>query len=280
MNSIKVKDLELGKTNDVVLISGPCSVEDRETTIEIAKRIKDLADENEIPFIFKASYDKANRTDKGGYRGQGFQEGLSILSYISDTLKIPVTSDVHSFDEIDDASSVIDLLQVPAALCKQIDFVISLAQSGKPVNIKKGHFVSSWEMNNVLNRLKEKNLNQLMITERGNFFGYQTMVTDFRNISILKQYGFPVFYDAGHAQQLPTGIEKAMMQYNTKFTGPSDFVGSMACAGIASGADGIFMMSHIDRSKALSCADVTFNIENLKPLVKKLKRIRKAINED
>jgi len=279
-NIVKVKDKEIGNGDLFTLIAGPCAIEKESTTLEIARRLKDLTDEFEIPFVFKASYDKANRTDLGGYRGPGCDKGLSILSNIGNKLNISVTSDVHNVEEIDRASKVLDLLQVPAALCKQIDFVIELARSGKPINIKKGTFIAAWEMNNIVKQLKRNHLDQFIITERGNFFGYQTMVTDFRNIKILKQYGQPIMYDAGHSQQLPVGIDKTMEQYTTHFNGPGDFMESMACAGIAVGADGIFMESHIDPSNSLSDGAVSFDINNYTSLLKKLIGIRRAIIEN
>ena len=204
-NLIKTGDIVIGRGSPLVLISGPCVIENYETTREIAGILKEITSKLEIPFIFKASYDKANRTSVSAFRGPGLNDGLSVLKDIKKELGIPVLSDVHRISEIPAAARVLDIIQIPAFLCRQTDVIVEVAKTGKPVNVKKGQFLAPWDIANVAEKIISAGNRRILITERGTMFGYNNLVVDFRSFMIMRKIGYPVIFDATHSVQLPGG---------------------------------------------------------------------------
>ena len=270
-NSIKAGNISIGGDNPPVIIAGPCVIEDRETTLYIAKYLKELAQKLNISLIFKASYDKANRTSIDSFRGPGLAAGLQILDEIKKDLGLVILSDVHSANEIDKASKVLDIIQIPAFLCRQTDFILQIARTGKPVNIKKGQFLSPWDIGNVVEKIASTGNRNILITERGTMFGYNNLVVDFRGIQIMRDTGYPVIFDATHSIQLPGGAGKSS-------GGDRKFAPVLAKAAIAAGADGIFMEVHPNPDKALCDGPNSLHLESLYDLIQRLMAIRKAIS--
>ncbi len=266
-NIVHIKHIAIGENLPLVLISGPCVIEDYETTYEIAAFLKDLTDRLDIPFIFKASYDKANRTSIRAYRGPGLIDGLEILERIKSALGIVILSDVHRINEIADAALVLDIIQIPAFLCRQTDFIVEVARAGKPLNIKKGQFLAPWDITNVVEKVTSTGNHQILITERGTMFGYNNLVVDFRGIKIIQDSGWPVIFDATHSIQLPGGA-------GTSSGGQREFAPILACAAVAAGADGIFMEVHTDPDKALCDGPNSLKLDTLHELFSQLKAIK------
>ncbi|MCP4670868.1 MAG: 3-deoxy-8-phosphooctulonate synthase, partial [Desulfobacula sp.] len=226
------------------LIAGPCVIENYETTFKIAKHLKQITTKLDIPFIFKASFDKANRTSIQSFRGPGFVKGLEVLDSIKKELDLQVISDIHLPDQADKAAEVLDIIQIPAFLCRQTDLITAACNSGKPVNIKKGQFLSPLECKNILIKAKESGNKNICITERGSSFGYNNLVVDFRSIPIIKNLGAPVIFDATHSVQLPGGATDSS-------AGERQFVPTLSKAAIAAGVDGLFIETHPDPDMAL-----------------------------
>ena len=267
---VKTGNISIGHGSPLVLISGPCVIENYETTYAIASFLKELTHKLDIPFIFKASYDKANRTSINSFRGPGITDGLNILKRIKEKLDIQIISDVHRINEIADAARVLDVIQIPAFLCRQTDFIVEAAGTGIPLNIKKGQFLAPWDIINVVEKVTSTGNHQVMITERGTMFGYNNLVVDFRGIKIVKDTGWPVIFDATHSIQLPGGA-------GTSSGGDRKFAPVLACAAVAAGADGIFMEVHPDPDKALCDGPNSLRLDSLHELLSRLKAIRKAI---
>jgi 2-dehydro-3-deoxyphosphooctonate aldolase (KDO 8-P synthase) len=221
----------------------------------------------DIPFIFKASYDKANRTSINSFRGPGITEGLKILESIKAELGVTILSDIHSISEIADAALVLDIIQIPAFLCRQTDLIVEAARAGKPLNIKKGQFLAPWDITNVVEKVISTGNHQILITERGTMFGYNNLVVDFRGIKIIQDSGCPVIFDATHSIQLPGGA-------GTSSGGQREFAPILACAAVAAGADGIFMEVHADPDKALCDGPNSLKLDNLHELFSQLKAIK------
>lgn len=270
-NLIKTGNVAIGRGAPLVLISGPCVIEDYETTREIASTLKDITDKLEIPFVFKASYDKANRTSLTSYRGPGLDDGIKLLAEIKKEFGIPILSDVHRISEVPAASRVLDIIQIPAFLCRQTDFIIEVARSGKVVNIKKGQFLAPWDMANVVQKITSAGNQNLLITERGTMFGYNNLVVDFRGFMIMRQTGYPVVFDATHSVQLPGGA-------GTSSGGQRDFAPMLARAAVAAGVDGIFMEVHRDPDQALCDGPNSLKLETIYDLLAQLKSIHGIIN--
>jgi len=270
-NSIKAGNIAIGGDNPPVIIAGPCVIEDKETTLYIAKYLKELAQKLDISLIFKASYDKANRTSIDSFRGPGLDSGLQILDQIKKDLGLVILSDVHSINEIDKAAKVLDIIQIPAFLCRQTDFILQIARTGKPVNIKKGQFLSPWDIRNVVEKIASTGNRNILITERGTMFGYNNLVVDFRGIQIMQDTGYPVIFDATHSIQLPGGAGKSS-------GGDRKFAPVLAKAAVAAGADGIFMEVHPDPDRALCDGPNSLPLDGLYDLIKKLMAVRKAIS--
>jgi 2-dehydro-3-deoxyphosphooctonate aldolase (KDO 8-P synthase) len=270
-NLIKTGNVAIGRGAPLVLISGPCVIEDYETTREIASTLKDITDKLEIPFVFKASYDKANRTSLTSYRGPGLDDGIKLLAEIKKEFGIPILSDVHRISEVPAASRVLDIIQIPAFLCRQTDFIIEVARSGKVVNIKKGQFLAPWDIANVVQKITSAGNQNLLITERGTMFGYNNLVVDFRGFMIMRQTGYPVVFDATHSVQLPGGA-------GTSSGGQRDFAPMLARAAVAAGVDGIFMEVHRDPDQALCDGPNSLKLETIYDLLAQLKSIHGIIN--
>ena len=251
------------------LIAGPCVIEDYETCFTIARDLKEITTRLGIPYIFKASWDKANRTSIHSFRGPGFDKGLDILHKIKTELDLPVISDIHLPDQAAKAGQVLDAIQIPAFLCRQTDLIIGACETGKPVNIKKGQFLSPHECRNILTKAQSTGNENLAITERGTSFGYNNLVVDFRSIQILKEMGVPVIFDATHSVQLPGGGLDSS-------AGERQFVPTFSKAAIAAGAHGIFMETHPNPDKALCDGPNSMPLDQMEPLLSTLLAIKKA----
>ena len=260
----------IGGDGGFVLIAGPCVVEDLQGTRDIARYLKDLTEQLDIPFVFKASYDKANRTSAKSFRGPGMKEGLRILRGIREEFGIPVLSDVHRFEEINDAAEVLDIMQVPAFLCRQTDFIVEVARRAKVINIKKGQFLAPWDISNVIEKAESVGNRNIIITERGASFGYNNLVSDFRSIPVMRGMGYPVVYDGTHSVQLPGGA-------GTSSGGQREMVPYLTRAAIAVGVDGLFLEVHPDPDRALCDGPNSLRLDMLPGLLKTLKEIDRIV---
>ena len=252
------------------LIAGPCVIENHEITFLIANHLKKITSRLDIPFIFKASFDKANRTSIQSFRGPGFDKGLDILSAVKKQLDIPIISDIHLPDQAKKAAEVLDIIQIPAFLCRQTDLILAACNTGKPVNIKKGQFLSPLECRNILNKAKESGNTNICITERGSSFGYNNLVVDFRSIPILKNLGVPVVFDATHSVQLPGGATDSS-------AGERQFVSTLSKAAIAAGTDGLFIETHPEPEKALCDGPNSLPLNDMEGLLSTLLAIKKVV---
>lgn len=270
--TVRIGDIEIGNGAPLVLIAGPCVIEEAAVTVEIAEYLHALTRELEIPFIFKSSYDKANRTALDAYRGPGLDKGLQILDTIRKKLGVMVLSDVHRIQEIESAAKVLDIIQIPALLCRQTDFIQSVAQTGKPVNIKKGQFLAPWDMEHVINKVTATGNNRLLLTDRGTMFGYNNLVADFRSIKIMQDLGWPVVFDATHSVQLPGGA-------GASSGGQRKFAPILARAGVASGADAVFLEVHSHPERALCDGPNSLSLDTLPGLLRQLKKIHHIVSE-
>jgi len=272
MKPIRVGKLEIGGGAPLALIAGPCVIESEEKTMEIARYLRDLTGKLGIPFIFKASYDKANRTSRDAYRGPGLTRGLAILKKVREELGIPVLSDVHRFEEIDPAARDLDVLQIPAFLCRQTDFVVEVARKARAVNIKKGQFLAPWDAAHILEKSAAAGNTNLLLTERGVSFGYNNLVVDFRAFPILRKIGYPVIFDATHSVQLPGGAGRAS-------GGDRQMVPGLARAAVAAGVDGLFFEVHPEPERALCDGPNSLSLDSLPALLSSLKRIDAVVRE-
>jgi 2-dehydro-3-deoxyphosphooctonate aldolase (KDO 8-P synthase) len=268
---IKIGSIVIGQGCPLVLICGPCVIENYETTREIAATLKEITAGLQIPFIFKASYDKANRTSVNSFRGPGLVDGLSVLAEIKKEFDVPILSDVHRISEIDTAARVLDIIQIPAFLCRQTDVLTAVAQTGKPVNIKKGQFLAPWDISNVVEKITSTGNRRVLITERGTMFGYNNLVVDFRGFMIMRRTGYPVIFDATHSVQLPGGA-------GTSSAGQRDFAPMLARAAVAAGVDGMFMEVHPDPERALCDGPNSLKLDSIYDLLAQLKSIHRTVN--
>jgi 2-dehydro-3-deoxyphosphooctonate aldolase (KDO 8-P synthase) len=252
------------------LIAGPCVIENYDTTFLVAGHLKKITRQLGIPFIFKASFDKANRTSIHSFRGPGFDEGLTILNTIKEELGVLVISDIHLPDQAEKAATVLDIIQIPAFLCRQTDLIMAACHTGKPVNIKKGQFLSPLECRNILNKAKEAGNPNICITERGSSFGYNNLVVDFRGIPIIKALGAPIVFDATHSVQLPGGAIDSS-------AGERQFVPTLSKAAIAAGADGLFIETHPEPEKALCDGPNSLPLSAMEDLLSTLVSVKKAV---
>lgn len=272
MKKIKIKDFTVGDNKKFVLIAGPCVIEDEESALDIARYLKKISNKLDIPLIFKASYDKANRTSIKSYRGPGAEKGLKILKTIKEKLDIPVLSDVHRFEEIDEATKILDVVQVPAFLCRQTDFILEIAKKARVINIKKGQFLAPWDMANVIEKARTAGNERIMITERGASFGYNNLVFDVRSLPIMREMGCPVIFDATHSVQLPGG-------QGTCSGGQRNMVKYLARAAVAAGVDGLFFEVHRDPNKALCDGANSLYLNEMGKLLATLKQIDRLIKK-
>jgi len=265
---MKLCGFDVGLDKPFFLIAGPCVIESREMALETAAALKDICAELAIPFIYKSSYDKANRSSGQSFRGMGMEKGLEILAEVRERVGVPVLTDVHSEAEVPHVAAVVDVLQTPAFLCRQTDFIHAVASCGKPVNIKKGQFLAPGDMKNVVDKAREVNggADNIMVCERGVSFGYNNLVSDMRSLAIMRETGCPVVFDATHSVQLPGG-------QGTSSGGQREFVPVLARAAVAVGISGLFMETHPDPSKAFSDGPNAWPLPRLKSLLATLKAI-------
>ncbi len=262
--------LTIGGRQGLALIAGPCVIDGEARTFSIARKLKDIAAELDVPFIFKASYAKANRLSARSYRGPGLEKGLQILKRIKEQLGLLVLSDVHSAAEAEPAAKVLDVIQIPALLCRQTDIVEAAARTGVPLNIKKGQFMAPWDMANVVEKARLAGAKRVLVTERGSCFGYNNLIADMRSIPELKKLGCPVLFDAGHSSQFPGGR-------GSSSGGQREMVPILARAAVAAGCDGIFLEVHDKPEQAKSDSATLLPLEELPGLLKQLQRIHAAI---
>jgi 2-dehydro-3-deoxyphosphooctonate aldolase (KDO 8-P synthase) len=267
---MKLAGHEVGLQQPFFLIAGPCVIEGPTLTQEIAGRLKEITTRLSIPFVFKASYDKANRSSSKSFRGPGIDEGLKILSDVRRAVGVPVLTDVHEDTPMADVAAVVDVMQTPAFLCRQTNFILSVSSQGKPVNIKKGQFLSPWEMKNVVEKARSTGNQGIMVCERGFSFGYNNLVSDMRSLAIMRDTSCPVVFDATHSVQLPGG-------QGTASGGQREFIPVLARAAVASGVAGLFMETHPDPSKALSDGPNAWPLGRMEPLLTTLKALDRAV---
>ena len=268
---MKLCGFEVGLDRPMFLIAGPCVVESESLQVDVAGRLKEIAGAVGVPFVFKSSYDKANRSSYASFRGPGMDEGLRILAEVRRQIGVPVLTDVHAIDEIATAASVVDVLQTPAFLCRQTDFIQAAAAAGKPVNIKKGQFLAPDDMTQVVAKAKAASrADNVMVCERGVSFGYHNLVSDMRSLAILRDTGCPVVFDATHSVQLPGG-------QGTSSGGQREFVPVLARAAVAAGVAGVFMETHPDPAKAMSDGPNAWPLKHMRALLETLKELDSAV---
>lgn len=263
---MKLCGFEAGLDQPFFLIAGPCVIESEALALETAAALQEMTTRLGIPFIYKSSFDKANRTSSKSFRGPGMEEGLRILQQVKDQLGVPVLTDVHEDTPLDEVASVVDVLQTPAFLCRQTNFIQNVARQGKPVNIKKGQFLAPWDMANVVAKAREVGNDQIMVCDRGTSFGYNTLITDIRGLAIMRETGCPVVFDATHSVQQPGGQGQSS-------GGQREFVPVLARAAVAAGISGLFMETHPDPDKALSDGPNAWPLGQMEALLRTLKQI-------
>ncbi|MEK6322834.1 MAG: 3-deoxy-8-phosphooctulonate synthase [Acidobacteriota bacterium] len=267
----KVGNMEVGG-GELFLIAGPCLVESESHALKMAHAIRSIADRVGVPYIFKSSYDKANRTSINAHRGLGIDEALRILGRVRSEAGLPVLTDVHEAAQVQAASEVADVLQIPAFLSRQTDLIVEVARSGRAVNIKKGQFLAPNDMKHAIEKATSQGNERVMLTERGTSFGYNTLVVDFRGLPIMRRFGYPVVHDVTHSLQRPGGLGSAS-------GGDSEFIEYLARAGVACGVDGVFMEVHDNPAAALSDGPNSLPLERLEPLLEKLKAIHELVRD-
>ncbi len=271
MRTVRVADIRIGAGHPLALIAGPCVIESHKSCIDLAKKLAALARQERIPLIFKASYDKANRSSHTAYRGPGLEEGLRILADIKEKTGLPILTDVHSVAEVGPVAEVADILQVPAFLCRQTDLLLACGKSGRVVNVKKGQFLAPADMKNVIAKVESTGNRKLLLTERGASFGYNTLVADMRSLPIMRGLGYPVVFDATHSVQRPGGG-------GTYTSGDGHLVPVLARAAVAAGCDAVFMETHVNPSQALSDKENAIPFAALRGLWQVLRAIDEAID--
>ena len=265
-------NFEVGDNNPFFLIAGPCVIESETMAMDTAGQLKEIAEQLEIPFIYKSSYDKANRSSHESYRGPGIEQGLAILDKVKTSLNVPVLTDVHEDSPLNEIAKVVDVLQTPAFLCRQTNFIQAVAKQGLPVNIKKGQFLAPWDMINVVEKAKATGNTNIMVCERGASFGYNYLVSDMRSLVIMRETGCPVVFDATHSVQMPGG-------QGNKSGGQREFVPALARAATAVGVAGIFMETHPDPDQALSDGPNSWPLGQIKSLLETLRSIDVSVKQ-
>ncbi len=272
MHRIRITDFEIGQDRPLVLLAGPCVIEGEDFTLRTAGAIAGIAARCGVPFIFKSSFDKANRTSKDGFRGPGMDEGLRILQRVKDEIGVPVVTDVHTPEQAVPVAEVADVLQTPAFLCRQTDFIDAVARAGKPVNIKKGQFLAPWDMRHVLDKALATGNQDIMLCERGASFGYNNLVSDMRSLLVMSEYGAPLVFDATHSVQQPGGLGGAT-------GGNREFVPGLSRAAVATGVAALFMEVHPDPDKALSDGPNSVALADLERLLATLKQLDEVVKK-
>lgn len=269
IKEVRIGNVKIGADNPLVLMAGPCSIESESSAMHHAKVLKNITGRLGISFVYKASYDKANRTSIDSFRGPGLKKGLKILKNIKERLGIPVLSDVHCKEDVKEAAKVLDMIQIPAFLSRQTDLILAAANTGKAVNIKKGQFLAPWDMRHIVKKIESTGNKNIVLTERGVSFGYNNLVSDFRSVLIMKDLGYPVVYDATHSVQMPGGL-------GDRSGGEKRFIPYLSMAAVACGVNGIFVEVHEDPDKALSDGPNMIKLDELEAMLIKLKRIERA----
>ena len=269
MRNIKVGKVIFGKDN-LGIIAGPCVIENRDHSLEMSYAIKEVSEDVGIPIIFKSSFDKANRTSIKSFRGPGIQEGMRILSDVKTETGLKVLTDIHSPDQAGLVSDVVDIIQIPAFLSRQTDLLIAAAKTGKPINIKKGQFLAPWDVEHIVKKVEESGSQNILLTDRGTQFGYNNLVADMRAIPLMKQFGYPVIFDATHSAQLPGGS-------GGHSSGMRDMIPTLARAAVAAGCNGVFMEVHNNVDKAKSDAATQWPLDKLATLLIELKKIHNSL---
>ena len=270
---INIRGVNIGGDKPFVLIAGPCVIESERSTLDAAARLKKITENLDIPFIFKSSYDKANRSSGKSYRGPGLKQGLQILKLVSRELDLPILSDVHRFEEIMPAAEVLDVIQIPAFLCRQTDFVVEVAKTGKVVNIKKGQFLAPWDIKNAAEKAVDAGNDRIIITERGVSFGYNNLIADMRSLPIMRAFGFPVMFDATHSVQLPGAG-------GTASSGDRKFVPHLTRAAVAVGVDALFMEVHACPDEALCDGPNMLSLDDLPNLLRQAQDIDRIVKNN
>jgi 2-dehydro-3-deoxyphosphooctonate aldolase (KDO 8-P synthase) len=273
MSKTKIVDVggvSVGGKRPLVLIAGPCVIESREGCLEIAGKLARLAKAQKIPLIFKASYDKANRSSGRSYRGPGLEHGLEILAEVKARYGVPVLTDVHSVAEAERAATLVDIIQIPAFLCRQTDLVVAAGKTGIPVNVKKAQFMAPWDMRNVIEKIESTGNRKIILTERGVSFGYNNLVADMRSLLVMREYGYPVIFDATHSVQRPGGV-------GDRTGGDGCWAPALARAAVATGCDGVFIETHVKPEQALSDKDNTIPFAAVSQLWRTLGKIDDAV---
>jgi len=269
---VKICGFEAGLDKPLFLLAGPCVVESEKMALETAAALKEITTELNIPFVYKSSFDKANRSSHDSFRGPGMEEGLRILQKVKDDVGVPIITDVHEDTPLDEVAEVADILQTPAFLCRQTNFIQNVARAGRPVNIKKGQFLAPWDMKNVVDKARATGNEQIMVCERGVSFGYNNLVSDMRSLAVMRETGCPVVFDATHSVQLPGGQGSCS-------GGQREHVPVLARAAVAAGVSGLFMESHPDPSKALSDGPNAWPLGQMKQLLETLLEIDQAVKK-
>jgi 2-dehydro-3-deoxyphosphooctonate aldolase (KDO 8-P synthase) len=267
---VRIGSIRIGGGNPLVLIAGPCVIEDESQLLEVGERLLGICGAADVPVILKASFDKANRTSHRSYRGPGPAEGLRILQRVRAKLGVPILSDVHETAQVEAAAEVLDVLQIPALLCRQTDLLIAAGRTGKPVNVKKGQFLAPGDMGNVVEKIRSTGNEQILLTERGSSFGYNNLVADMRSLPIMRRLGVPVIFDGTHSVQLPGGA-------GTASSGQREFVAPLVRAAVAAGCDGLFLEVHPDPDRALSDGPNMLSLDALPSLLTEVTAIQRVL---
>lgn len=268
---IQIGNLTIEENGPFFLIAGPCVIEHEETALKVATFLKETGEVMDIPVIFKTSYDKANRTSLDSFRGPGLEKGLEIIQKVKEETGLPVLSDIHETNEIEKAAKVLDIIQIPSFLCRQTNLLLAAARTGLPVNLKKGQFLSPWEMEHAIHKITSTGNRGILVTERGTSFGYNNLIVDIRAIAIMKDFGFPVVFDATHSVQLPGGT-------GTSSGGQREFVGHLSRAAVAAGAHGVFIEVHPHPDSALCDGPNSLPLDQVRPLLSILKKIHRLVH--
>ena len=269
---VHVGQIAIGGNSPLAVIAGPCVIESKDAALRHAAALKERADRAGVPYIFKSSYDKANRSSVHSYRGPGLEQGLEILSAVKAQIGVPILTDVHEIDQVASVREVADVLQIPAFLCRQTDFVLAVARSGKVVNVKKGQFLAPWDMSNVVDKILSAGNERILLTERGASFGYNNLVSDMRALVVLRELGYPVVFDATHSLQSPGGLGSAS-------GGERKYIPALARAGVAAGVDALFMEVHEDPDHALSDGPNSLRLEHFESLLRGVKQIDALVKQ-
>lgn len=270
MKLVEIANLRIGAGKPLAVIAGPCVIESRESALRHASLLKEAADRAGVPYIFKSSYDKANRSSASSFRGPGLEQGLEILAEVKRKVGVPILTDVHESAQVAAVQQVADVLQIPAFLCRQTDFVVAVAKSGKVINVKKGQFLAPWDIANVLDKILSTGNDRVLLTERGVSFGYNNLVSDMRSLVWMRELGYPVIFDATHSLQLPGGLGHAS-------GGERRYIPALARAAVAAGVDALFLEVHEDPDRALSDGPNSLPLKDFEKLIGTVKQIDEMV---